>query len=80
MTNAKPAMVDDMHGLYLFASEAYEAGRRAGHNEMYAATAGMSFVSLKYEKSGPTEAFHAAEECCKVRQDAVTKFRALKTV
>lgn len=58
-------MVDDMQGLFEQASDAYEAGKKAGRETLFAhALRRLSELSAEYEKAGNVEAFRAAEMAC----------------
>lgn len=70
-------MIDDMQGLYSHASDAYRAGKREGHDELYRnAMAMLSGISSKYETIGHVKSFEVAEECCRALRHIKAKLDA----
>ena len=64
-------MIDDMHGLYSHASDAYRAGKIEGRDLFYrSAMLALSKISVEHEKAGNVPAFHAAESAYKALRDA----------
>lgn len=58
-------VIDDRNGFYSHVSEAVEAGRRFGRQDLFnAVLAKLRAMSVKYEPDNPT-AFHVAEEACR---------------
>lgn len=63
-------MVDDMSGLFGFASEAYREGKRTGKDEFYLGIiAALGRIGVKHEAADNVAAFHAVEECTKAIVD-----------
>lgn len=57
--------VDPMDQLYASKFEAFEAGKRTGHEQVLRhIRQRLSALSVKAEKSGDASAFRAVEECC----------------
>jgi len=54
-----------MQGLYPTALDAFEAGKRTGHEQVLRhVRQRLSALSVKHEKEGTPETFRAVEECC----------------
>lgn len=57
--------IDPMEPLYGSKFEAFEAGKRTGHEQaMRLVRQRLSAISVAAEKSGDVAAFRAVEECC----------------
>jgi len=73
-------MIDDMHGIYTHASEAYKAGERAGRWDYWRSLRGvLGWISVKYEKDQSelgTRGFHVAEECMAAARELREKIDA----
>ena len=58
-------MIDPMAQLYDSKFEAFEAGKRTGHEQaLRHIRQRLSALSVEAEKSGDVSAFHAVEKCC----------------
>lgn len=58
-------MIDPMDQIYASKFEAFEAGKRTGHEQcMRLVRQRLSAISVEAEKSGDVSAFHAVEKCC----------------
>jgi len=70
--------IDPMDGLYGSKFEAYEAGKRTGHEQaMRHIRTRMSEISAKFEKDGTPDQFRVAEECCAAMLTLWSQFEAI---
>jgi len=70
-------MIDDMHGLYEFASEAHYAGwKTAIENVRRVIGLELSRISVAHETGSSVDAFRVAEECSKALREGLAAIEA----